>query len=115
MNFHAANLIPGSSYMLRVVLFERTHALAVSVRSFRVAALSIAGAMGSSDDFNHLQLNAYTQLITDCKLVDSASKYCKQAQFDQAFIAVDSSNAGGKFLALQNTGARRACFPGIED
>jgi len=41
MEFHASNLVPGAAYMLRVVLFERSNALAVSVRSFRVGAVSL--------------------------------------------------------------------------
>jgi len=39
--FHAGNLAPGVAYMLRVVLFERDHALAVSVRGFRVGAVAL--------------------------------------------------------------------------
>mmetsp|Transcript_16035 Transcript_16035/g.18957 ORF Transcript_16035/g.18957 Transcript_16035/m.18957 type:complete len:1102 (+) Transcript_16035:89-3394(+) len=44
MQFHASNLIPGSNYMLRVVLFERSQSLAVCVRSFRVGAIAIASS-----------------------------------------------------------------------
>ena len=35
--------------MLRVVLFERTHALAVSVRSFRVQSLGLAATAANSN------------------------------------------------------------------
>jgi tetratricopeptide (TPR) repeat protein len=42
MNFHAKGLTAGANYMLRVVLFDRSHAVAVSVRSFRVGLVSIA-------------------------------------------------------------------------
>ena len=52
LHFHAANLSPGEPYMLRAVLFERSKALAVSVRSFRVAAIALPVidglALGSS-------------------------------------------------------------------
>lgn len=40
--FHASGLLTGQSYALRVVLFERSNALAVSMRSFRVGAVSIS-------------------------------------------------------------------------
>lgn len=42
MNFHAKGLTAGANYMLRVVLFDRSHAVAVSVRSFRVGLVSIS-------------------------------------------------------------------------
>jgi protein O-GlcNAc transferase len=41
MKYHADGLAPGTSYMLRVVLFDRSNAVAVSVRSFRVGAVQI--------------------------------------------------------------------------
>lgn len=40
--FHASGLLAGQSYALRAVLFERSNALAVSMRSFRVGAVSIS-------------------------------------------------------------------------
>lgn len=40
--FHASGLLAGQSYALRAVLFERSSALAVSMRSFRVGAVSIS-------------------------------------------------------------------------
>lgn len=40
--FHASGLLAGQSYSLRAVLFERSNALAVSMRSFRVGAVSIS-------------------------------------------------------------------------
>lgn len=40
--FHASGLLTGQSYALRVVLFERSNALAVSMRSFRIGAVSIS-------------------------------------------------------------------------
>ncbi len=46
--FHATGLLAGQSYALRVVLFERSNALAVSMRSFRVGAVSISDGMMES-------------------------------------------------------------------
>lgn len=40
--FHASGLLAGQSYALRAVLFERSNALAVSMRSFRVGAVSVS-------------------------------------------------------------------------
>jgi hypothetical protein len=53
-------------------------------------------ATGVSDDFTHLNLNVFTQFCADCRLIDKGSGFCKQTHFDQLFISVDSSNAGGK-------------------
>ena len=41
MQFRVAQLAPGLSYMLRVVLVERDNVLAVSVRSFRVGSVNV--------------------------------------------------------------------------
>lgn len=57
MEYVVSGLSPGQSYMLRVVLFERSNALAVSVRSFRVGAVSIY-----SDDLDVTTSNAITIL-----------------------------------------------------
>lgn len=46
--FHAAGLALNTHYSLRVVLFERSKAIAVSVRSFRVAGISIPGVVEHS-------------------------------------------------------------------
>ena len=51
-------------------------------------------AMGASDDFTHIQLNSFTQFLTDCRFVDKGSQFCKQTHFDQLFISVDASGAG---------------------
>lgn len=53
-------------------------------------------ALGSSDDFTHMQLNSFTQFVADCHLSSNKSKFCKKTHFDQLFIAVDASGAGGK-------------------
>jgi hypothetical protein len=45
MQYVATGLTPGQSYMLRVVLFERANALAVSVRSFRVGAVALSSEL----------------------------------------------------------------------
>jgi len=41
MEYRVSGLTPGQTFMLRVVLFERSNALAVSVRSFRVGGVSL--------------------------------------------------------------------------
>ena len=48
MTFHATGLSPGSAYMLRVVLFDRSNAVAVSVRSFRVGSVDIGANDGAA-------------------------------------------------------------------
>jgi predicted O-linked N-acetylglucosamine transferase (SPINDLY family) len=40
--WHASGLAAGQNYMLRVVLFDRSNAVAVSVRSFRVGSVSVS-------------------------------------------------------------------------
>lgn len=47
MEYVVSGLSPGQSYMLRVVLFERSNALAVSVRSFRVGAVSLTSELSA--------------------------------------------------------------------
>lgn len=47
MEYVVAGLQPGQSYMLRVVLFERSSALAVSVRAFRVGAVSLSSELSA--------------------------------------------------------------------
>jgi len=53
-------------------------------------------ATSASDDITHMTMNAFTMFVTDCGFADNKSQYCKSTHFDQLFIAVDSSNAGGK-------------------
>ena len=53
-------------------------------------------AMGSSNDIFSITLNAYSQFVQDFKLIEKKSQTCTRTAFDQLFIAVDSSNAGGK-------------------
>lgn len=40
LSFHVNGLVPGAQYALRVVLFERGKAIAVSVRNFRVGMMT---------------------------------------------------------------------------
>jgi hypothetical protein len=53
-------------------------------------------AMGASDDVTHIGPNAFSQFANDCQLIDKHSEWCKATAFDQLFIAVDASSAGGK-------------------
>ena len=43
-----------------------------------------------SNELHYLTLNAWTQWSEDFKLVKNTSKYCKKADFDRLFIAVDT-------------------------
>lgn len=52
--------------------------------------------LGASDDLTHMQMNSFGQFVNDCHLVDNKSQFCKSAAFDQLFISVDASSAGGK-------------------
>ena len=40
-------------------------------------------------DMNALYLNAWTQVLDDCKLIARSSKLCKLSDFDRLFLAVD--------------------------
>ena len=53
-------------------------------------------AMGASDDITHMQMNSFSLFVNDCGFPDKDSQFCKTTHFDQLFIAVDSSGAGGK-------------------
>lgn len=53
-------------------------------------------ALGTSDDITHMSMNAFGQFVGDCQLADKKSQFCKTTHFDQLFISVDSSGAGGK-------------------
>jgi hypothetical protein len=73
MNFHAKGLTAGANYMLRVVLFDRSHAVAVSVRSFRVGLVSIAfehvhGTALQARDKNIAGTNTQTTIQTGLQL-----------------------------------------------
>jgi predicted O-linked N-acetylglucosamine transferase (SPINDLY family) len=74
--FHATGLAAGQNYMLRVVLFDRSNAVAVSVRSFRVGAVSVSSdesttiktalqlALASHEEGDrHAALNIYRQIV----------------------------------------------------
>lgn len=43
LSYHVNGLLPASQYSLRVVLFERSKAIAVSVRNFRVGGIVLSG------------------------------------------------------------------------
>lgn len=53
-------------------------------------------AMGTSDDVTHMQMNSFSMFVGDCEFTDKNSEFCKTTHFDQLFIAVDCSGAGGK-------------------
>ena len=58
-------------------------------------AFDYYACQGASDDITAMSFNAFAQFVADCGLASNKSKFCKKTHFDQLFIAVDSSNAGG--------------------
>lgn len=60
------------------------------------AVFDYYAALGTSDDVTHIGQNAFAQFANDCQLIDKHSEWCKATHFDQLFIAVDASSAGGK-------------------
>ena len=42
-----------------------------------------------NNEIDYLTLNTWTQMLSDCKLVDERSEYCKKAMCDTLFIEVD--------------------------
>ncbi len=47
-------------------------------------------ALGSSEDFTHIQYNAYKRLVTECDLIDEASEYARSTDWDALFVSVRS-------------------------
>lgn len=53
-------------------------------------------ALGASEDFSHMQLNSFTNFVTDCQFCNKKSQFCKKTHFDQLFIQV-KRDAGEPF------------------
>ena len=65
----------------------------------------VYAALGG-DSFDELSLNEWTLFVGDCKLASNKSKFCKKADLDRLFIAVDGGSAagdGGKNKALNRS------------
>ena len=60
--FHVNGLAPGAQYSLRIAFYERGNAIAVSVRSFRVAG--IKGLLDNSEDVVTIQTAVQVSLKT---------------------------------------------------
>ena len=55
----------------------------------------IYAALGGGDSVHDLSLNEWAEFVRDFKLASNKSKYCKPADLDRLFIAVDASSGDG--------------------
>lgn len=96
--FHASGLLAGQSYALRVVLFERSNALAVSMRSFRVGAVSISDGMTESSPVTIQVRSAWNCSLVCTPYVNSLGPHPRC--FGE--LAPHWGNSSSHFLASEN-------------
>ena len=48
------------------------------------------------DSLQTVSLNEWNRFVEDCRLANQKSKYCKRADLDRLFIAVDAASSGGR-------------------
>lgn len=58
-----------------------------------IMIFDIYAALGG-DSVHEMSLNEWSELVRDFELADNSSKYCKKADLDRLFIAVDAASNG---------------------
>eukprot|EP01038_Epipyxis_sp_PR26KG_P016268 gene16268-22159_t len=108
--FQANGLSPGNQYALRVVLYERGNAIAVSVRNFRVAG--IRGLFDSSDEIVTIQ--AAVQIAVQYQVNGLEEK---AERIYRSVLSENPTNADALHLLgviLYQQGDAKAAIPYIE-